>query len=94
MNFPGSKSFFKKIFTLALSADMRFIEARLHLRWSMLNRKSQSRLQSLLPLPDFSRKIEGVSARRVMIHLPLLLLASYFSALPESWMSVIFLALS
>ena len=34
--------------------------------WSMLNMKSASREQSLLPLPDFSRKIEGDSACRVM----------------------------
>ena len=32
----------------------------------MLNRKSRSRSQSLLPLPDLSRKIEGDSARRVL----------------------------
>ena len=44
----------------------RLIEAQLHLRWSMLNRKSRSRSQSLLPLPDLSRKIEGDSARRVL----------------------------
>ena len=35
--------------------------------WSMLNKimKSAGREQSLLPLPDFSRKIEGDSARSV-----------------------------
>ena len=33
--------------------------------WSMLNRNCAGREQSLLPLPDFSRKIEGDSARRV-----------------------------
>ena len=33
--------------------------------WSMLNMKSAGHKQSLLPLPDFSRQIEGDSARRV-----------------------------
>ena len=32
--------------------------------------KSASREQSLLPLPDFSRKIEGDSARRVQPIVP------------------------
>ena len=36
----------------------RLIEAYI-CGWSMLNRKSRSRSQSLLPLPDLSRKIEG-----------------------------------
>ena len=34
--------------------------------WSMLNMKSAGCEQSLLPLPDFSRKIEGDSALRVV----------------------------
>ena len=33
----------------------------------MLNRNCTGREQSLLPLPDFSRKIEGDSARRVKV---------------------------
>ena len=61
---PGSKAFFKEFFKIF---TRRLIEARLHLRWSMLNRKSRSRSQSLLPLPDLSRKIEGDSARRVIL---------------------------
>ena len=38
--------------------------------WSMLNRNCAGREQSLLPLPDFSRKIERDSARRVQIIIP------------------------
>ena len=46
---------------------MRLIEAQSPFHWSMLNKKSQSRSQSLLPLPDLPGKIEGDSAPRVSV---------------------------